>query len=290
MTAYGRSSKESSIGRLTVEIQSINRKHLEVNVILPQELIRFDTEIKKWVSQAVGRGQITVRISVVFNQNSPVVVSANIPLALQIQKAARQIASSLEVSPNELTLSLLSRQPGILLLDEQMEDEELYRDALKDVFHLALQSFLNMKAQEGRAIFIDISQKLAKLHEEMKQIAHYAPEATKRYRQKLTERLKELSTEGLETQERILREIGIFAERVDISEEVVLFEAHLKQFSEIISIPHESIAKTLEFLIQEMNREINTIGSKSSDLEVSRRVVEIKGVLERIREIIQNVE
>lgn len=291
MTAYGRSSKESAIGRLTVEIQSINRKHLEINVILPRELIRFDTEVKKWISSVVGRGQITVKFSVVFNQNNPVTVSANVPLALKIQEAAQQLTSALKLSSShEFTLNLLAQQPGILLFEEQMENEELYRETLYEGFNEALQHFLGMKMQEGHAIFIEISQRLGVLHQEIKQIARYAPDATKRYRERLTERLKEFSSGTLEAEERVLRELGIFAERIDISEEVTLFEAHLKQFSEVISIKNESVAKTLEFLLQELNREINTIGSKSTDLEVSRRVVEVKSILEKIREIIQNVE
>lgn len=291
MTAYGRATIESKIGRVTAEIQSVNRKFLEINVILPRELIRFDAEVKKWVAAAVGRGQINVKFTVVFNQNSPVAVSANIPLALKIQEASQQLTLALELpSSHELTLSLLAQQSGILLFDEQMEDEDLYRDILHEVFNSALQGFLKMKTLEGHAIFIDIEQRLGLLHQEIKQIAMHAPNATKRYRERLTERLRELSSGTFEDEERILRELGIFAERIDISEEVTLFEAHLKQFSEVISVKNESVAKTLEFLLQEMNREVNTIGSKSSDLEVSRRVVEMKSTLERIREIIQNVE
>lgn len=291
MTAYGRGSKETSVGRFTAEIQSVNRKYLEVNIILPRELTRFDAEVKKWISAVVGRGQITIKFIVVFNQDIPLTVAANVPLALKIQEASQEITSALGLSSShEFTLNLLAQQPGILLFDERMEDEDLYREMLREVFDLALQGFMNMKSQEGHAIFIDISHKLGILHQEIKQIAHYAPHATKRYREKLTERLKELSSSTIENEERILRELGIFAERIDISEEITLFEAHLKQFSEVISMKNESVAKTLEFLLQEMNREINTIGSKSSELEVSRRVVEMKSTLERIREIIQNVE
>jgi uncharacterized protein (TIGR00255 family) len=291
MTAYGRATKEVSFGRLTAEIQSVNRKHLEVNVFLPREFVRFDGDIKKWVSASIGRGQVTVKFSVVFNQNVPLTIVANIPFALKIQEAAQNLTAALGLpSNNDLTLRLLAEQPDVLMIEEHLEDEDLYRDALQDVFNSALEVFLEMKVQEGHAIYIDISHRLEFLHEEIKKIAHHAPHATKRYRERLTERLKELSTSTIENEERILRELGIFAERIDISEEITLFDAHLEQFSEVISIKNESVAKMLEFLIQELNREINTIGSKSSDLEVSRRVVEIKGSLERIREIIQNVE
>ena len=291
MTAYGRAMKETSNGRFTAEILSVNRKHLEVNVILPPELMRFDADVKRWVSDEMGRGQITVKFIALFSQNIPLAITANIPLAQKIHEASQELTSALELpSSHELTLKLLAQQPGILLFDEQMDDEDTYRDILKEVFDLAMRGFLEMKVQEGHAIYIDISQKLQFLHQEIKQIAHYAPNATKRYRERLIERLKELSSSTIENEERILRELGIFAERIDISEEITLFEAHLKQFSEIISITVGSVAKKLEFLLQEMNREVNTIGSKSSEIEVSRRVIEMKATLERIREIIQNVE
>lgn len=293
MTAYGRAVKETSLGRFTAEIQSVNRKHLEINVFLPRELIRFDTDVKKWISAVIGRGQITIKFSVAFNQNIPLKIAANIPLALKIREAAQQLSSALEIpssSSQEFILKMLEQQPNILLFDEQIEDEDLYRETLREVFDLALQGFLEMKAQEGHAIYIDISQRLGFLHQAIKHIAQHAPNATTRYRERLKERLKDLFSGSIENEERILRELGIFAERIDISEEVILFEAHLKQFSEAISMKNESVAKTLEFLLQEMNREVNTIGSKSMDLEVSRSVIEMKSALERIREIIQNVE
>lgn len=291
MTAYGRGSIETSLGRFTAEIQSVNRKFLEVNVALPRELTRFDSQVKKWVSALVGRGQISVKFSVVYNQKTPLNVTANIPLALKIQKASQELASTLGLpSSHELTLTLLSKETGILLFDEEMETEDLYLENLQEVFNRGMQNFLEMKTQEGKAIYVEIAQRLAQLQQEIKHIAFYAPHATKRYREKLAERLKEFTEGTLGDEERLLREIGIFAEKIDISEEITLFEAHLKQFSEVISLKDESVAKTLEFIIQEMNREVNTIGSKSSELEVSRRVVEMKSCLEKIREIIQNVE
>jgi uncharacterized protein (TIGR00255 family) len=291
MTAYGRGAIETALGRFTAEIQSVNRKHLEINVLLPKELMRFDAEIKKWISARIGRGQITVKFSVVFNQTTPLNVVANLPLALKIQKAAEDLAFTLKLPvTHELTLKMLAEQPSILLFDEQMEDEELYREALSTAFEKAMQSFVEMKLHGGRPIFIDISQCLETLHQDIEQIAYYAPQATKRYREKLAERLKEFSIGPREDEERLLREIGIYAERIDISEEITLFQAHLKQFKDVLSSQKEAVAKKLEFILQELNREINTIGAKSSELEVSRRVVEIKSLLERIREIIQNVE
>ncbi|MBN9379032.1 MAG: YicC family protein [Chlamydiales bacterium 38-26] len=291
MTAYGRSSQETSLGHFTAEIQSVNRKFLEINVFLPRELSRFDSEVKKWVSAQVDRGQITIKFSAVFSKGTPVSVLANIPLALQIQQAAHHLTKALGIADkDELTLRLLAKEPSVLLFNEQMEDEALYLESLRNVFEGALEQFLEMKTQEGRAVYIDIAHRLEFLEKEIQQIAFYAPQATKRYRDRLSERLKEFTLGSTENEERILKEIGIYAERIDISEEITLFEAHLKQFSETLLSKNASVAKTLEFIIQEMNREVNTIGSKSSEIEVSRRVVEMKSAIEKIREIIQNVE
>lgn len=291
MTAYGRESQETKLGKFTVEIRSVNRKYLETNIVLPDEFSCFEVDVKKWLSEVIERGQISVKISVVLSENVPLKVSPNIHLALKIREAAEKLNAVLKLpSLHELTLQLLSDQPKLLLFEEQMNDEELYRETLHEVFQKALIQFLQMKTKEGYAIFVDISHRLGTLQQEIKKIATYAPQATKRYREKLIERLKELDIGEIENEERIIRELGIFAERIDISEEITLFEAHLEQFYENISSKNKSIGKKLEFLLQEMNREINTIGSKSSDLEVSRLVIEMKSTLEKIREIIQNVE
>jgi uncharacterized protein (TIGR00255 family) len=291
MTAYGRGVTEFTIGRVTCEIQSVNRKFMEINVSLPRELMRFDVEVKKWINAAVGRGAISVKFNVVFNQTIPLDISPNIPLALKIQKAAQELSKALSLpSSRELTLKMLSDEENLLVYDDHMENEDLYRTALKDAFDQALKVFLEMKSHEGEAVYVDICNRVEILQKEIREIAKHAPTATKKYHEKLTERLKEYTTSLPDDQERILKEVAIFAERIDISEEITLFESHLKRFSSLISHKGGSVAKTLEFMLQELNRETNTIGSKSSELEVSHRVIEMKSELEKIREIIQNVE
>lgn len=178
----------------------------------------------------------------------------------------------------------------MLVHDDHMENEEVYRQALQEAFDKALKVFLEMKSYEGRAVFSDISIRLKTLQKLIQEIAIHAPTVSKKYRDKLMERLKEFLSGNADDEERIMKEVAIYAERFDVSEEITLFEAHLKRFFELISANEGSIAKTLEFLLQELNRETNTIGSKSSELEISRRVIEMKSEIEKIREIIQNVE
>lgn len=289
MTAYGRACVSSHLGRFVAEIQSVNRKHLEINTFIPKELNRFDPDIKNWIASQVFRGSINVKIIVAFEKESPLVVTPNLPLARQIKKAYDMIAEELGIE-NGFKLSMFANEQGVLLYDEDIKDEEKYRDSLKQVIESALGDLVEMKKREGAILQKDIADRLQDLHKLIRFIADKAPGATERYRQKLKERLEEVLPGHIENEEKILREISIFAEKVDISEEITRFNSHLLQFENTMDKASGGVGKTLEFLVQELNREVNTIGSKASDIEVSKRVIEIKSELERIREQIQNIE
>jgi len=286
MTAYGRKVVTMPVGRFVVEIQSINRRHLDVNPVLPSELLRFDPDVRKWVSEAVSRGKVTVYVRANFDQ-TPVVVSVNKPLAKQVKTVCEDLEKDLNFGRG-ISLDTLIKTPGILVFDEDLKNEELYRGALCEAITGALEEVIGMKEAEGKSLQEDILKRLATLERDIEIIQAKAPGATERYRKRLQERVEE-ALEGTED-ERILREVAIFAEKVDIAEEITRFHSHLKQFQELISSDKTSIGKTLEFLVQEMTRETNTIGSKSSDVTVARLVVDMKSEIERIREQIQNVE
>ena len=292
MTGYARASFESSIGRFSIELQCVNRKHLEINTSLPKELLRYDGDIKRWISSTIGRGNVTVKINVSFDKESPLIVLPNLELIRQLKKAWETISTdlNLHISDNEL-LQIISHEDNLLVYDEADHDEDLYRQALKTITEEALQRLLTMKEYEGKILHDDISSRFSKLATIIKVIEHKAPGATERYRQRLTERLKEVSTTTTDLDERLLKEVCLYAERIDIAEELVRFHSHLQQVTKLLnSNENQGVGKPLEFLIQELNREINTIGSKSSDIEVSHGVIEIKTELERIREQIQNIE
>jgi len=292
MTAYGRATVASPLGRFTVELQSVNRKHLEINSYLPKELLRYDADIKRWITNAVARGQINLKLHAVFDKVSPLVVTPNIALARQIKSAWELLIADLNLVVNdEGLLRILSNEDEILLYEEDLHDEEVFRKVLEEAISQALKQFIEMKLREGKTLCDDISDRFAKLGSWIKLIAVKAPGATERYRQKLLERLQEVLTTTIENDERILREVCVYADRIDIAEELTRFDSHLKQVDELLNADRpEGVGKTLEFLVQELNREINTISSKSSDVEVSRLVIDIKTELERIREQIQNIE
>lgn len=290
MTAYGRASRVTALGRFVVEVQSVNRKHLEIAVLLPKELTCFDADVRKMVGLRVFRGQVTVKISAYFDQSTPSVVMPNLPLARQLKAAWDAIAKDLKLASTEFTLEFLVHEQGVLLYGEELQDEELYRSALSEVLHEALEYFVGMREREGAILQQDISQRLANLRQWVDQIAGRSQGAVGKYRQKLLGRLEEVVPGILENEERILREICIFADRIDITEEITRFHSHLDKCDHLLRSEAKGVGKTLEFVLQEMGREVNTIGSKSADVEVSHLVVEMKNDLERIREQLQNIE
>lgn len=289
MTAYGRSTVTTAFGHFTVEIHSVNRKHLEIAPYLPREFVFLEAELRKWIGQAVSRGHVTVKVFVRFTGKTPIKVVPNLPYARQLKNAWDAIADELKVEKG-FSLSLISKNEGLLLFEENWEDEEAYRQALKQAIEEALIPFVKMKEQEGKALQQDIAQRKTILKTNIDVIAKDAPEAVEKYRHKIMERLKELLPGNLENDERIIREVGLFAERVDIAEEITRFNSHLQQMHQLLNSQDVTIGKTLEFILQELFREINTIGSKCSDAHISRLVVDVKSELERIREQVQNVE
>ena len=289
MTAYGRSGCNTKAGHFFVEIQTINRKFLDVQVVLPRELGHFDIEVKKWIANTISRGQVSIKAGVVFEGTSPYRIIPNLPLARQLKEAWQQIAIDLSIDIKEVDLSFLKEKEGLFIYEEDHTHDDLYREGLKQAFTGALDHLLKMKAMEGAHLQEDILQRLEIMRSLLKEIENKVPLAPNRYREKLMGRLQELLP-GVENEERILREIALFAEKIDIAEEITRFYCHLIHFEEIMHGENFASGKTLEFIIQEMNREINTIGSKSLDLNITRCVVGIKSELERIREQIQNVE
>ena len=290
MTAYGRASLNTKVGHFTVEIQSVNRKFLEVQVVLPRELNQFDIELKKWLIPYLARGQVTVKVSVSFEGAVPFIVKPNLPLARQLKSAWDEIAKELHLPTDTFHLSLLQKVEGLLCYEENRSEEEHYREALKQTLDVALKGFLQMKFQEGAVLQADISQRLEKMRCILQTIEKKIPFATKKYRDKLIVRLEEIAAGHIENDERVLREVALFAEKIDVTEEIVRFNCHLTHLEELIHSQLLSVGKTLEFVLQELNREINTTGSKSSDIEIARAVIDIKSELERIREQIQNIE
>lgn len=288
MTAFGRASVEVPLGRFIIEIQSVNKKFREVQVQLPRELARYELDLKKWIGERVSRGAVSVKVFAEFVGEAPYVVKPNILLVKQLKNAWQEIATEFGSEP--VQVSLLANHEGILLYSDEVADERGYKEALKAAVEEVLTQFIVMREKEGKVLYDDMCQRLVLLSQFVDGIEKRSRGVGPAYRKKLEERIKEFAEGCLDNEERVLRELCIYADRVDISEEIIRFRLHLDHFKEVLDSDERVVGKTLEFLLQELGREVTTMGSKSVDGEISRLVVGIKGELERIREQVQNVE
>jgi uncharacterized protein (TIGR00255 family) len=289
MTAYGRATLNTKKGRFVAEIQSLNRKFQEISVQLPRELTYLETEVRKWVGAKVFRGKISLRITAAYEETLPLSVFPNLPLARQLKGAWEKIASDLQISDGRVTLEMLANEQGIILYNEEFVEEE-YKSIMQEVVEQALASLIEMKTKEGTSIEEDFRFRLQSIKKSLEQIKGMSGNSTQKYRERLKKSIEEVLQGAVENEERIMREICVFAEKVDISEEITRLDSHLVQFTEYMEGERSDKGKTLEFILQEMNREANTIGAKSDDVQITKLVVEMKSEIERIREQVQNVE
>ncbi len=290
MTAYGNASVHVPLGHFVIEISSVNRKFLEINFHLPSSLDRFEYQLKKLIATFVTRGQITVKVTATFEDIIPVEVKINIPLARQLCQMWDKLRQELHIEESVLTAMLLSQRDQLFCFEDNQQEDDHYLQVLQDAVTSAMQDFVRMRNREGIALQEDIIERLQIIDKQLALIEQKAVGATNRYYQKLLNRLKDLAHVEIENEERVLREVAIFAEKIDIAEEITRAKCHLTHFKELMQSSESAIGKTLEFILQELNREITTISNKSSDLYIARATIEIKSEFERIREQVQNVE
>lgn len=285
MTGFGRAVLDAPFGKLIVEIQSVNRKVLEVFVSLPKELSRFEQEVRKGVGDFISRGAVSVRIFLVPNAGALSILPDG-KTVKELKKALEKIAKEIGTDPQEITLPFLMQTLSLQQKNDFAKDADLLflQKALKE----ALEGLLKMKKAEGKALQKDLEGRLKFLGKGIAQIEKHTPDATKKMRQKLLEKMQEVLKPGIETEERLLREVALFAERVDVSEEITRFHSHIAQFKGLLK--GETSGRKMDFLIQELGREVNTIGSKAMEANIAHLVVELKAELEKMREQVQNLE
>ncbi len=278
MTAYGQHKNSNH----HIEIQSLNRKFLDIQLSTPQELNFLDPEIRKWINAKCQRGQISIKIQSENNEN--IQIKPNIPLLKQLKTACNTIQNELNIN---LDSSIFSSHPDILITEE---NNNLDQSLLKQSFEQALTEFDKMKITEGKFLANDILLRIKNLQNSIDHIEKNSTNATETQYQKLKKRVEGLNNELQDNEERILREICLFSEKIDISEEITRFKSHLSQMQDLISDEQQTSGKQLDFLTQELQRETNTIASKAADINISRTIVEMKTEIEKIREQLQNVE
>jgi uncharacterized protein (TIGR00255 family) len=289
MTGYGRGECSQRGLKVTVEVSSVNRKQTEIAVNLPRELEVLEAQIRDEINRRVARGRVTVRLSVHAARNAAGNRRVDAGLAKIYAKELRALARFLRLA-DTITLDMLARAPGVLRPDEEIiEAEELWPSAKKALTG-ALNVLLKMREREGAFLAKDLKARMAVLRGGVGRVQGLAPKVAERYREQLLARIKGA---GLETpaldDERLVKEIFYFADRSDVSEELTRLQSHFQQFDDCLK-SGEPVGRTLDFLAQEINREINTLGSKANDTDISREVVLLKAELEKFREQVQNVE
>jgi uncharacterized protein (TIGR00255 family) len=290
MTGYGRGECAQDGFKITVELSSVNRKQSEISLVLPRELEVLEAQIRDVLNRSIARGRLTGRVTMhAANGQSSSKVRLNAPLARAYVKELTKLAKDLKIA-GPVTLDILARAPGVLETDEEMADAEDFWPAVNKALESALTTLLKMREREGAHLAEDLESRIALMRKSATQIQKRCPEVQKRYREQLIQRIQSAGVEAPAVdEERLLKEIVYFADRSDISEELTRLQSHFQQFNDCLT-SKEPVGRMLDFLAQEMNREINTIGSKANDSLISRAVVILKTELEKFREQAQNVE
>lgn len=288
MTGYGQADCEVAGVRLHVEIRSVNHRFLELTTRMPTGWGAMEEEVKSVLRRHLKRGKVNVTLTVDGELASRRELDVDWELADSLIQAAQSLQERYGlVQP--VTLTDLLQHPHILQLDEAKVSPEEFRGPLLETVESAVQSLLQMRWREGKSLADDLLDRLNKLEQLTREMEERAPQVVVQYRERLRERLTDFLDAAVLDQDRILAEAALFADRADIAEELTRLKSHLDQFREALH-RHDAVGRRLDFLIQEMNREVNTVGSKAHDAENGSRVVECKSELEKMREQVQNVE
>lgn len=288
MTGYGRAQGSFSGGEILVEIKSVNNRYLDCGVKLPRVYAFAEEAIKGLVQRTISRGKVDVFINISSAGAQNIQISLNTPVVEGYLSALRQIARDYEVK-DDISVSTLSRFNDVFLVEKQEEDEDEVQEALLSVTATALEAFDQMRTVEGEALKKDLLQKAEEILELVSQVEERSPVTLAAYRERLLNKMREVLENSAVDEARVIQEAAIYADKIAVDEETVRLRSHIDQLRTMLE-EGGVIGRKLDFLMQEMNREANTIGSKGNDVEQARHVVDIKSRLEKIREQIQNIE
>ncbi|MBD5147829.1 MAG: YicC family protein [Oscillibacter sp.] len=288
MTGYGRARQELHKRDITVEVRSVNNRYLDCNVKLPRMYVFAEDAIKQTVQRTVSRGKVDVFVTVDATAADTVQVAVNQELAAQYAAALRELGKlcngKTEILPRDL-----ARFPDVLTVTKADEDLETVSGDLCAVLEEALAAHGQMRAVEGQKLAEDIANRLDQIERYTAQVEERSPETVAEYRRKLTERMEEVLQSASIDPQRILTEAAIYADKVAVDEETVRLRSHVAQLRQMLQ-SDEPMGRKMDFLIQEVNRESNTIGSKCQDVSIAQVVVGLKAEVEKMREQVQNVE
>jgi uncharacterized protein (TIGR00255 family) len=288
MTGFGAGRARVGDEEFSVELRSLNHKFCEVKARLPRELNTLEPVVVKQVKDRLARGAVEIFVKRQTATASGTVPVIDVALAKEYARAFRELAQALGASA-EITWAQVATQPGVMKLEEKGIDVESATQAVHAALEQALKALEQMRQVEGEAIHADLDARLKLIEGWSREVSTLAPKAVEEYRQRLADRVAELARGVAVDPQRLAQEVAMFAERTDIAEESTRLASHLEQFRTLMA-SSEPAGRRMDFLVQEMHREVNTTGSKSQHAEISARVVSMKAEVERIREQVQNVE
>lgn len=290
MTGYGTATLQSETGKsFTVEIKSVNHRHCDVNVRLPGKLSFLENDVKRIIKNRFDRGRFDVYISLdEFGKESKQIMFDK-ELAAEYLEKLRELGTYLELDP-QIELLSLTRMPEVLRVEQAELNQEEAKHQIEGATNEAIEHLEQMRIHEGQVLEQDIVTHVKHIGSVVSSVEQAAKSTPAHYKAALEERIKRLTDGVVEIdEERLAQEVVLFCDKIDVSEEVVRLKGHIEHFLHLLD-SENAVGRKLEFLIQEMNREINTIGSKSNNAEISQQVVEVKASLEKIREQVQNIE
>ena len=289
MTSFGRSSSEEGEKRVfTVEMKSVNSRYLDINIRMPKTLISLEEEIRKMISNSLNRGKVDVFINLKNYNDGSGIPKVDINLAQGYLECLKEIETKLGVK-NDISVMQIARFPEVItVVEEEDKIEEVWKE-LKPLINDSLEMMSGMREVEGNKLKEDILSKISVIEELVSKVEEFADTIPKAFKMKLEERVKELLGNVEIDENRIAMEVCMLADKATVDEEIIRLRSHINQVRETLNL-NDPIGRKLDFIVQEMNRETNTIGSKSSDIQMTNIVIDIKNILEKIREQVQNIE
>ena len=288
MTGFGRAERSTEDFKFTVEIKSVNNRYLDIGVKMPRQLGSFESDIRTELKKYIRRGKVDVYISFEDLKEASVQIRYNSKIAAEYLRYLRQMAEEFGLD-NDVRVTSLSKYPDVFTMEEEPADPDQLWEVLGATLAEAAENFVNARTREGEFLRNDLMGKLDEMQGHVDFIKERSPQIIASYRQRLYDKVKELLGDNVIEDSRILQEVTIYADKVCVDEELVRLESHIRATREALS-GSEGVGRKLDFIAQEMNRESNTILSKSDDLEVSDRAIELKTTVEKVREQIQNIE
>lgn len=288
MTGYGRAVKTLNSNEISVEIRSVNHRYLDLNIKVPRHLSFLEENVRSFVSSNVSRGKLDVYVSVFSRENDDKTVVLKSGLAKNYIDALATLKKDFSLKGN-VTVDLVASFPDIFEIQRKEIDEEAIWSDVSAVLKDAVSDYNSMREREGERLARDLNQKADNILSMVKEIEVLSPQSENAYRQRLEEKIKELLSNNEIDESRILTEVAIFSDKIAVDEEIVRLKSHFEEMRALVANGN-SIGRKLDFIIQEMNRETNTIGSKANNIEITKNVVNIKSEIEKLREQVQNIE